>query len=197
MNYFRKTNRLVIAIGLSLVAGIAGCIAEPGAPDTEVDGMVSAGDLTPEAWTGWTSDEYPPLNCPTATLVHGVECYGDYCDDVRLDCDPVSGMTFGSSSWSTWFSEEGTNWRKCDPNGNEWMTGIHCDGDNCDNVSIECTHITSNGRPVVGVSCLWSGWYSEEDGPYYAYPGRYVRGVECRGSDCDDMRYWVCTPSVQ
>lgn len=68
------------------------------------------------------------------------------------------------------------------------MTGLDCDGGWCDNISLACTQVF--GRSVG--TCYWSGYYSEESGPFQAPGGYYLCGMQCRGSRCDDMRYYYC-----
>ncbi|WP_437311946.1 hypothetical protein [Sorangium sp. So ce388] len=164
--------------------GAPGCLgvdsSEPAGGET-VDAPLAAA----RAWTGSTSDEHPPIECASAQLISGVECSGNYCDNIRVDCVPTAG-SFGASSWTAFFSEEGTNYRIC--GANQWVTGIACTGHFCDNISLECT--TVNGKSVG--RCSWSTDHSDESGPYQAPAGWYVRGVRCRGAFCDNMSYHVC-----
>ena len=171
----------VVASCVSLTAMGAGCVlGDYGDAELAVD------EVANQLWTGWTSEEFPPLLCADQRLVRGGECAGRYCDNIRLDCTTVTG-SFGGSSWSTYFSEEGTNERICGPD--EWVTGIDCNGSYCDNLSIECTQVT--GRSVG--ACSWSATsFSEEHGPFVAPAGRFVRGVRCTGSYCDNLRYFTC-----
>lgn len=186
MTFTTRTSLFTASLCLTLIAGGAGCIAEESDQELDEDFTVEVDDMSPKVWTGWTSDEFAPVTCVSGRLIHGVECHEDYCDNVRVDCGLVSGVSFGSSSWTSYFSEENTNYRVC--GANEWMTGIACTGDNCDNVSIQCTEVFGK-QPV---SCTWSAYYSEEDGAYHTPAGYYIRGVRCRGSDCDDMSYYRC-----
>lgn len=185
-------SRTLFAASFLFLVGSSGCVAEQA--DDGSDQEIMSDDLgaEPMAWTGVTSDEYLPVMCVSGRLVGGVECSGSYCDNVRIDCLPPlqSGLTFGSSSWTGWFSEEGTNYRTC--GATQWMTGFQCDDDYCDNVSIQCTEVP--GASAQG--CSWSAYYSEENGAYHALPGRFVRGVRCRGSFCDQMSYLTCTLAV-
>ena len=168
------------ALCLSLVTMVPACMLEMSADEEPVIDEVEA-----KLWTGWTSEEFPPLECAAGRLVHGVECHGRYCDNIRLDCVSVTG-SFGDSYWTSFFSEEGTNYRYC--GYREWMTGIQCNDSYCDDVSIRCTSVPA--RPVG--SCAWSSAYSEEDGPYLAPAGYYLRGVKCTGRYCDNMSYYRC-----
>lgn len=183
-SFMNRPSMLGLALSLPLLVSAAGCLG----PEEEVaDGqpVEPTGELEAKVWTGWTSEEMPPLECTSGRLVSGVECNGSNCDNVRLDCYPVSG-TFGYGSWSTYFSEESPNTRYCGTNA--WMTGIACRGSYCDMLSIECTELT--GRTVG--SCAWSGYFSEEHGPFQAPAGHYIRGIECNGAYCDNKRYYYC-----
>jgi hypothetical protein len=145
------------------------------------------------AWTAYTSEEDPPAQCPINRLVHGVDCFGSYCDAISIDCELVSGFTFSDFSFGPWISEETTGGSTgggdfiCD--SNEWMTGIRCAGSYCDFVSLECAE--SNARKG---TCSWSGWFSEENVAFDAGLGRYIDGIDCAGSYCDLMRFHHCQP---
>lgn len=136
-------------------------------------------------WTGYTSEEFPPVTCSNRYYAKGFECNGGYCDNIRMDCQ-YSGVSHGDSSWTSWFSEEGTDYRHC-PWG-EFVTGLMCSGSNCDNISLECTEAIGKGFS----NCKWSSWYSEEDGPFHTPSGYYVKGMQCDGRFCDDKRYRYC-----
>ena len=165
---------------LSLLPLGMGCVLDE--PD---DAELVVDEVTSELWTGWTSEELTPVTCTDQRLVRGSECWGGYCDNIRLDCVTVAG-SFGGSSWSTPFSEEGYNERICGPD--EWVTGISCAGHWCDAISIECKQVMDRG---VG-DCVWAGPFSEESGPFHAPLGWFVRGVKCEGRFCDDLSYWMC-----
>jgi hypothetical protein len=186
MNASNKSFSLIAALTLLAIPAATGCVAS--SDDVEIDEieMTEADDLAPKAWTGFTSEENPPLECSAGTLVRGAECQGSYCDNIRIDCVSAAG-TYGQSSWTSYFSEEGTNSRTC-PSG-EWVTGIACQGRYCDNIALECTEVIGSSAG----SCSWTSAYSEEDGPYQAGSGRFVRGVRCTGRYCDNLAYYVCT----
>ena len=139
-------------------------------------------------WMGWTSEEFQPLVCGAGRLVRGFDCFGSYCDQVSIDCIP-SGAQHGESHWTSYFSEEGSgaaDERHC-PWG-EFVTGVACSGSYCDELSLRCTEAIGTGFS----SCQWSGWYSEEQGPFQTPSGRFIKGVECSGSYCDNKRYRHC-----
>lgn len=140
-------------------------------------------------WTGFTSEESPPITCGYRYVTRGADCTGKYCDNVRLECDYIGGV-IGDSTFTSFFSEEGSGGadeRIC-PGTDEWMTGISCSGSYCDSISLKCTEFIGSATG----GCAWSGWYSEETGPFSAPAGRYVKGVECDGAYCDNKRYRYC-----
>jgi hypothetical protein len=164
----------------------------PSGTDEEgvVDGLVDGCGLESWSWTGQTSDEYPPLSCPSGGAVHGVECEGNFCDDIELHC-MSTGRVGGVNTWLPYFSEEGDgsdDQARCkDPD--MWMSGISCRGFFCDFISIECSQIIDSSTGT----CDWSEWYSEEQPPFHAPAGDYfLKGVECDGNFCDQMRYQYC-----
>lgn len=133
--------------------------------------------------TGSVSEEDPPAACDIGDAVYAATCSGSYCDNTRLYCDETNHPV-SSRNWSSYFSEEGTNYREC--GSNQIMTGISCAGSYCDNNSIECSTI-----PRTRYNCQWVGPYSEEQG-YRYFGGKYASGMWCTGSYCDNHYYYVC-----
>jgi len=135
--------------------------------------------------TAWTSEEYPPVNCQSNSLMTGADCNGGYCDNYRLYCGYVSKAPF-LHYWSPWFSNE-TPTRYC--NGKyDWVSGVACNGSNCDNLSIECSSIYDSKR----ASCKWTDWHSEEQGIMFFPYNYYAIGIQCSGGKCDNKRYRIC-----
>jgi hypothetical protein len=175
--------RILIAASLSLFATVTAC----GGGENE-QAAEELGQSEALLWTGYTSEEFPPLQCGSADLINGMECQGGDCDNIRVNCTNA-GIAHGYSYFTSTFSEEGTNWRECGPG--EWVTGIACYGSRCDNVSLECTAIP--GR--VAHSCVWSGWFTDGSGPWQAPAGAYIRGAKCNGDHCDNMSVLYCRMS--
>jgi hypothetical protein len=154
-----------------------------------VRGAIGADDQL-RAWTGYTSEETPPLTCGHGQVVQGLDCTGKYCDNVALYCTNT-GRATGWGTWLPYFSEEGSgaaNEGHCAA-GDMWMTGLGCSGSYCDNVSMQCSQMIGSWTG----GCLWSPqWYSEEQAPFYAPHGYYIKGIKCGGSYCDNMRYLYC-----
>jgi hypothetical protein len=133
--------------------------------------------------TAAVSEEDPPATCNFGDAIYAAQCYGDFCDWTRLYCAETNYQV-SNRYWTTNFSEEGTNYRYC--GANEIMTGISCAGSYCDNVSIECSQI-----PRTRYNCQWFGPHSEEQG-YVEFGGKYVNGMACGGSRCDNHYYYIC-----
>lgn len=149
-------------------------------------GLTAALDPQSWNWTGvWFSEETPPSTCPAGNLVTGVACSGDSCDNMQLECHGTYAL--GATSWTTWFSEEGTNYRIC--SGSAYVSGMACQGGWCDNLSLQCAN--TNTTPAVH-TCQWSGFFSNEDPAFYAPVGTAIKGAQCNGGHCDQLRYYYC-----
>jgi hypothetical protein len=184
--------RSFAALLLSQVFLLGGCDApsevevdEDAAASVDVASGVEAEDEF-RSWTGYTSEENPPLICPYGQGVQGAHCTGSYCDNTSLYCT-TTGRSTGWGSWTPYFSEEGSASGHCQ-GGDMWMTGISCNGSYCDNISLLCSQMSGSSTG----SCSWSGWYSEEQGPFYAPWGYFIKGVQCSGRYCDNKRYRYC-----
>jgi hypothetical protein len=155
---------------------------------------VKVGDIGGEddlgGWTStYTSEEFPALNCPNGQAVRGIDCAGSFCDNIALYCAPT-GWLLGAAEWLPYFSEEGAGGEdegRC-VHDDAWMTGINCKGGFCDQISMHCTHMLGSSTG----DCKWSGWRSEEQAPFSAPLGYYIKGIECAGPFCDDKRYRYC-----
>ncbi|NOK36757.1 hypothetical protein HMI49_26460 [Corallococcus exercitus] len=52
-------------------------------------------------WTASFSEESTrPTICPNGSWVTGLSCSGGYCDNVSLECTPISGRSAGNCYWS-------------------------------------------------------------------------------------------------
>jgi hypothetical protein len=147
-------------------------------------------------WTTFTSEEYTPIECQPGDLVSGWYCTGSYCDASYLRCAETH-YGLSQRSWTPYISEEGGPRAICPNDG--FMTGLACRGSYCDDISIQCTTTVGHGRGAcywTGDYNLptysWAGWLSEERGAWYAEPGYYIAGVQCRGSNCDDKQFYMC-----
>lgn len=172
------------ALTLSQMLPLFGCQASLGVSGGDIDGGDGLGD-----WTTYVSEEDAALSCPAAAAARGVDCAGSFCDDVALFCSPTT-FAVGASHWLPFFSEEGPG--AADEghclDDDMWMTGIHCQGGFCDRISLQCTQLLGSSAG----ECGWSGWYSEEQAPFYAPADAYIKGIECAGPFCDKKRYRYC-----
>jgi hypothetical protein len=131
------------------------------------------------------SEETPPDACPLGDPVVTLTCDGSYCDRFSLSC-ASKHFDVIDRSWEPFISDEGTNWNYCDYDG--FITGLACKGRYCDSIAIECSSFTHYKRGA----CQWFGWGSEEN-RYVSVPdGYYAAGVQCRGSYCDEKRFYGC-----
>lgn len=98
-------------------------------------------DIDSHQWSGWYSEEdggHPPgwLDpAPVTGFVTGVDCRGDYCDDLRVDSDAAK-TPMGAGSLVGVVSEE-TAPARC-PAG-QFVTKLLCSGSYCDNISVWCS----------------------------------------------------------
>ena len=186
-------------LGLSVVSlAFAGAVfVAPGCatdPADDVDEEAPSGDaLVGESrsaitfgWTAYTSEEYPPIGCDNGSGITDFQCTGRYCDNFRAYCSPTGGSG-GSSYWTGYFSEEGTNNAVC--SAGSWVTGMSCRGRYCDDVALQCTSMGG----ISEKNCIWTGWVSEENGGTLNFgSGYFMRGARCSGSYCDNMSFLVC-----
>lgn len=180
-------NKYMAEVGLAVVVSLAGCVADTGGEDRSQVGVAEAAVVN--GWTPFTSEEFPPIACDGANAFTAASCRGDNCDDISALCQPIANAWRGDSSWTSRFSEEGTNNRVC-PDG-AWVVGLACFGDNCDDVSLQCAQMGG----VTPTDCGWTGWFSEErGGTLYFLSGYFARGAACDGDNCDNMSFYVCEP---
>jgi hypothetical protein len=182
---------------------------------------LAAGSLASNAhaayWTNWVSEENggPATYCYTwSEGASGFGCSGSYCDNVRVYCDTLpfgDRLDPSTDYWTRYFSEEdsgigtgysvgwypwdGDNFKVCEPTWTAGiMSGVKCSGRYCDSISIECTvPLKSNGTRAYLTNCGWTGWYSEEQGSVTFGYNRFITGVQCSGSYCDNKSYYVCS----
>lgn len=171
------------------------------------------------SWSSYVSEENggPWVECYQDQAVSGIQCSGGYCDNVRIRCETLPfGALMMSYNTSGWFSEENSGystttsegWYRydnsyshvCNYSGTAGiMTGIHCSGSHCDDIELECATpmrlVNGAWQPVPLVDCAWSGYYSEEQPAFGAPEGsnRFITGVSCSGSYCDNKSYYVCS----
>ncbi|WP_437335992.1 hypothetical protein WME98_28575 [Sorangium sp. So ce296] len=185
-----STLSLLSLLGSTLLT-VPGCMAESvesaSDADIEMDEEVgTAADAITNGWTADTSDGWAPVACDSGNAMSAFHCAGSDCDNIRGYCSSL-GTYNTSTYWTSYFSEENTNYRRC--NYGDFVTGLACTGSYCDNVSLQCSHL--NGK--TWGSCYWSGFISEENGgSIYFPPGYYIAGAKCSGDHCDNMAFYYC-----
>ncbi|WP_069471832.1 NPP1 family protein [Candidatus Marithrix sp. Canyon 246] len=139
--------------------------------------------------TNWFSEEQSNgQECPTGQVVSGVQCKGRYCDNKKLFCCTISGLTVsGSTQNSSFFSEERTNYYK---NDGKAVVGMRCKGRYCDDISLKMKNVNNNARG------RWTSSFSEEQGIMTCDNNEYVAGVKCTGRYCDNLNLY-CNKKVR
>lgn len=147
----------------------------------------------------WTSEEFDvsgdsdiehskdPIQCPVNLAMHGLGCNGDFCDNVRVHCRAVAGVSTENHRWTTFFSEESASYQGCNPN--EFATGLQCRGQFCDEISLRCTEHNATEELCYVTDPI------SEDLPLTEFidpTNGYVRRILCEGSNCDDKRLEIC-----
>ena len=140
-------------------------------------------------WTVSTSEEYPPITLNNQYVVSGANCSGRYCDNIQFRAHDLNRNRL-SNYWTSYFSEEGTNYRYCGTN--RFVTGVACKGRYCDNVSLQCSSFSG----VTRGSCYWTGWFSEESGVKTLASGYHAAGMQCSGAYCDNKRIYACRANL-
>ncbi len=180
--------------------------------------MLPAVAFSQVTWLPYISDETGGFAyCASTTeAVAGVRCSGSYCDNVGIRCQTLpTNITVTGNHHSDTFSEEGyygtnstTGWYQSDSDNSHvcnWgkespgiVTGMRCSGSYCDNITLECATpralVNGTVERVRFTGCYWTGYYSEED-PWVSWDPsqeKYIAGVQCSGSYCDDKRYYIC-----
>jgi hypothetical protein len=136
-------------------------------------------------WTGYTSEEYPPVRCHQGGIMSGVACTGRYCDNMALLCSQTY-YSYALRFWSPFISEEAPHSYICPSGG--FLTALACSGRYCDNIAVECAPLVNRGR----IACYWTESISEEEGELIFPAGYYAAGVSCTGRYCDNVAFYVC-----
>lgn len=119
--------------------------------------------------------------------IAGISCSGKYCDNKRLVVvrDGTSAPLQNSGHWTSWFSEEGTNYRNCP--SNMIVNELQCSGKYCDNIRLQCGTLKSDYR-VDTSDRSYVGPFSEEQGERLCSDGYYLWGMQCSGRYCDNIK---------
>lgn len=139
-------------------------------------------------WTSFTSEEHPPLSCPSGYVVDAMQCTGSNCDNIALHCGQISTAST-PGPFSGFISEEPPN-NNVECGSNQFMVGVACSGRFCDNMAIQCASFTNRTRD--DWSCFWSAFFSEEQRFGNTPDGYGVAGIWCKGGFCDDISMLQC-----
>ena len=151
--------------------------------------VVQEGAIEKSAWTSfWFSEENGGAVCPAGMSLNGMECSGNYCDNLRIRCRNDGDTFLGSDSyWTNFFSEE-QGGGGCA--GGYAVTGVWCSGSYCDNIQLRCTEVMYNYIDY----CHSTNWFSEEGSGYaeLSYPWDRVTYIGCSGNYCDNKYLYGC-----
>ena len=154
-----------------------------------------------------TSEEDPPIDCGDR-IITDLSCEGRFCDNVTATC---GGPSRGARAieWSDRISEERGKGGCFFSEGRgevpipegKWagvISGLSCGGHYCDDIFLRCT-LPEGVTPGVRVDCSWTSWVTDDPDTgagqvsETSFPEGYAAtGMECRGSNCDDKRFYVC-----
>ncbi len=205
-----KLVRICLAVMMAGCVGFIGCAVEPGsegevdaeavdfeAPGFETATVYAAGTIDPVSggkYTAFTSEEYPPVYCPSGQAAIGAHCDGSFCDNYQLICKPLaaSSSATGDAYWTEWF-EVNTAAQFC--GDKYYVVGVECQGGNCDNIRLRCKNFGRRGQDCKTFD-EQSSWHSEEtySTPFRTDGGRFITGAKCNGRHCDNKKYWQCEP---
>jgi len=199
----RKATIFTFAAGLFMMCG-AGCSAgvDAGEAGTTDEAAV---DTTKQELTGWLgpiSDEaaynYRTFAQANVGATNGF-CSGSYCDNNYIYGSPLPAGVYTGTEHPTglFISEEAPNNASFCVDSAGYLsgvvTGLAASGGNSDNIELVCAPL-SFGSGHGWNTCKWTNWFSEESGGYATgWPaGYYATGLNCSGSRCDNMRYYIC-----
>lgn len=149
---------------------------------------------TPIGSTSTTSRS--PDICPSGTAMRGMQCYGDYCSQIRPTCCTYGGYESSGKLRPAFrvappISEEtGPGRRNSISSASEVLAGLRCSGNYCDVVEAYLVRNTYLHQTVGDKRTL--GPFSEEDGVKMCPANYFVTGLKCTGSYCDNLTM-TCT----
>lgn len=148
-------------------------------------------------WSDWFSEEKGGFSNPRrAWPIVGMQCSGGYCDNKRLRWTQTYGdiLDLSKEEAVRQISEENGNgaynMMECNSGygvENSLVSRIKCTGDNCDNMLVYCAPL-KEGWKVNTSDKATTNWFSDD---YRSVTDcgrdRYVAGMYCKGSYCDDV----------
>jgi hypothetical protein len=145
-------------------------------------------------FTGMTWAGQKPATCDKGGAVIGLRSWGDNSGRIEFVCDTRIKTTNAQDWLAGRFSEEAPNNQQTCPSGS-LVSGISCDGGNCDNLKLRCVEI--DGYDHSKASCTWPDMWMSDKGKgqfasFYFNEDYALAGLRCRGSQCDDMQPYLC-----
>jgi len=119
--------------------------------------------------------------------INEIQCFGSRCDKKKLISIASTSQPIIRSNnyyWTNWFSEERSHHEDC--KDDHVVTRIQCSGGRCDNMRLKCSTLES-GYLVENAVTMNTGFFSEEQRSRQCRNGYYVTGMECNGSQCDNI----------
>jgi hypothetical protein len=160
----------------------------------------------PHNWSNWYSEERGGYPSPAKTyqFIAGVECSGDYCDNLRVDRH-TPGLTVGTDCSTLERISEETHGTQCP--ANQFISELRCTGSYCDNLTTECCRPaeepgadckvaqTAQGAEIPVVR----GLVGPQKGGTASYcdSGYAARGIDCFGDYCGAMQTTCCRYNAQ
>jgi len=149
------------------------------------DGIHETGEYSEEGKGGEDKVDRRPMV--------GMWCGGGHCDNKKnryaTSLGNIVNLDVQHKIIDDLSEEDGRNDARCGDKG--LVSKIQCHGDNCDNMRVWCSPLIEGWR-VVHTDVAYSGWFSDGwHSPKDCGRDRYVGGIRCRGSWCDDLEL-VC-----
>lgn len=176
--------------------------------------LFAIGLLQPvNAQSGTTSEEDPAIDCGLQ-IVTALSCAGRFCDNVTVTCGGPPRATSAVEHPTRRSDDEGLrsgnryvqgcflNERRFGPEPEAFfggvISGLGCGGHYCDDIFLRCS-LLDGFRLAQGAECSWTGWVSDDADASdnrttsISVPtGFGATAMECRGSNCDDKRLFIC-----
>lgn len=146
--------------------------------------------------TGLTFAGKPPAECSNGGVAIGLAAEYGYSGRIELVCDTRVETTTSQKWLEDRFSEEESpagNFQVCP--GDSLVTGISCDGKNCDNMKLRCSKAPDYNHEEK--SCFWSDKVMSDVGVgkygmFYFDEDFAIAGLKCEGRYCDNMNAYLC-----
>jgi len=137
------------------------------------------------------SEESGGYSAIMSNPIAGVECSGSHCDNLRLvsyQYRSQYALIYPEDTyWTDWFSDESPKTAYC--RDDMLVNQVQCSGSRCDNKRLLCSKVGAGYRVSIS-NRMEVGFFSEEQGFRYCQDGYFLRGMECSGSYCDNVKLY-------